>query len=307
MLRSARRQSWWIAWSWSLVVHTALLALMARAIFDRRTPAAGGVGLVTQLALGADQESASSRFDDSDWATAAPIAFQADREAAVTPAAFFEDRPPSDPTRVLPATAAEPSEPSAVATANGIAADGRRARTAIFGVPGEGTKFVYVFDRSASTGGPPYNTLAAAKTQLQASIDGLGPTHQFQIVFYNQTPTVFAPGQRSWGLCFATPRNKLLARKFIGSITPDGSTNHVEALRLALSLRPDVVFLLTDGDPPQLSGEQLETIRRMAAGVSINAIEFGAGPPTVADNFLTQLARQNAGLYGYLDISRLPH
>jgi hypothetical protein len=305
MLRSIRRQSWWIAWSWSLAVHLGLLALMARAMLERRAPP-GGAGLVTQLTLGADRESSASRFDDSDWATASPLAFSADREAAVTPSAFLDRQPPGDPTRVLPAVAGEPSEPPTVAPAGGAAADAHRTRTAIFGVPGEGTKFVYVFDRSASTGGPPHNTLAVAKAQLLASIDGLGPMHQFQIVFYNQTPTVFAPSQRSWGLCVATPRNKQLARKFIGSITPDGSTNHAEALRLALRLRPDVIFLLTDGDPPQLGVEELETIRRAAAGVSINAIEFGAGPPTVADNFLTQLARQNAGLYGYLDTSRLP-
>jgi hypothetical protein len=305
MLYRARRQLWWIAGAWSLAVHAALLGLMTLAILERRAPS-GGIGLTTQLTLDADQDAPPARFDDSDWSTGASLTFLAEREAAVTPATFLDREPPSDPTRVLPAVADTPATPSAAAPLGAASASMHRTRTAIFGVPGEGSKFVYVFDRSASTGGPPYNTLAAAKAQLIASIDGLGPMHQFQIVFYNQTPTVFTPSQRSWGLCFATPQNKLLARKFIGSITPDGSTNHAEALRVALGLRPDVIFLLTDGDPPQLSPEQLETIRRAARGVSINAIEFGVGPQPAADNFLLQLARQNAGLYGYLDLGRLP-
>jgi hypothetical protein len=303
MRLTANRQSWWIAWSWSLAVHAAALGLLAAAVFDRRAAVSGGVGLVAEMAIGGDEQTSRPRFDDSDWATASRIEFSADSNVA-RPAAFLDRQTPADPTQVLPAVATAPaaSEGQAAAARPGE----HRTRTAVFGVAGEGSKFVYVFDRSASTGGPPHNTLAAAKAQLLASLDGLGPRHQFQIVFYNQTPAVFTPSQRSWGLCFATPQNKLLARKFVGSITPDGSTNHAEALRVAIGLRPDVIFLFTDGDPPQLSAVQLEAVRRTAGGTSINAIEFGAGPPTASDNFLMQLARQNGGLYGYLDVSRLP-
>lgn len=315
MRLTANRQSWWIAWSWSLAVHAALVWLLAAAIVERRTPARGGVGLVTELSLAFDGPAAPDRFDDSDFSAAKRIDLAPALTEAVTQASYVDQTPPIDPTRVLPAVAAE-SVPAAApadapSTTGGTPAAGARAgmhhtRTAIFGVPGEGAKFVYVFDRSASTGGPTGDTLSAAKAQLIASIDGLQAVHQFQIVFYNQVPTVFALGRQSWGLCFATPQNKLLARRFIGSIMPDGSTNHLEALRLAIGLRPDVIFFLTDGDEPRLSAAQLDEIGRVARGISINTIEFGSGPQPSVDNFLSELARRNGGLYGYLDIGRMP-
>jgi Ca-activated chloride channel family protein len=314
MRSAANRQSWWIAGLWSVAVHAALLWLAATAILDRRAPAGGGMGLVAELRLAADGPSTRDRFDDSDWGPAARIDLAPALAQAVSPASYDEQTPPADPTRVLPAVATEPvtgggsADSPATAEARTSAANRpatNRTRTSIFGVPGEGAKFVYVFDRSASTGGPSHDTLSAAKTQLIASLEGLQPVHQFQIIFYNQTPTVFAPTRQSWGLCLATAQNKLLARRFIGSITPEGSTNHQEALRLALGLRPDVIFFLTDGDEPRLSAMQLETIGRMARGISINTIEFGVGPQPTTDDFLMQLARQNGGLYGYIDIGRL--
>jgi hypothetical protein len=39
---------------------------------------------------------------------------------------------------------------------------------------------------------------------------------------------------------------------------------------------------------------------------SINAIEFGYGPQSGADNFLVRLARQNNGMHVYVDVSQLP-
>ena len=181
-----------------------------------------------------------------------------------------------------------------------------RAKTAIFGVPGEGYKFVYVFDRSGSTGGPPgRDTLTAAKAQLVASIQGLEKTHQFQIIFYNEKPLVFNPTGQAGRLVFATEPNKELARRFILSVTSDGGTQHEEALTLALRMQPDVIFFLTDADEPKLSSYQLEKIHRLARGVTINAVEFGFGPQPEVNNFMVQIAKQNFGQYGYVDVTRL--
>lgn len=319
------RQSWRIAVCSSLALHAAMLSLAALSILPRREPAGGGVALTVELSMAGQTVSASNRVQDVDWdASGTSVDFTLDvarlgepaaAAPSVLPASFVDHARPIDPPKVVPAVAEAPASgvdrevrPASAVLPAGPAASpgvGRRTQTAIFGVPGEGTKFVYVFDRSASTGGPQYNTLAAAKAQLIQSLEGLQSVHQFQIIFYNQTPTVFTPGGRSWGLCAATPQNKLLARRFIGSITPDGSTSHLEALRLAIGLRPDVIFFLTDGDEPRLSAEDLEAIRLAAGAISINTIEFGAGPPPAVDDFLMLLARQNRGAFGYIDVSRL--
>ena len=62
--------------------------------------------------------------------------------------------------------------------------------------------------------------------------------------------------------------------------------------------------MLTDADDPKLTPAQLEKIRNLAAGIVINAIEFGPGPKPPAASFLAELARQNGGGYTYIDISK---
>jgi hypothetical protein len=181
-----------------------------------------------------------------------------------------------------------------------------KASTGVFGVKGEGTKFVYVFDRSASMDGYSGAPIAAAKSQLIASLKDLGPTHQFQIIFYNERPQVFSPTGTPGRLVFGTDQNKELARRFVSSIIADGSTSHETALIAALRMAPDVVFFLTDADEPQLNAAQLQRIARANTGTSVNAIEFGYGVQADKNNFLVRLADQNHGQHVYVDVSRLP-
>lgn len=238
--------------------------------------------------------------------------------AAVSLEELFDEAPSSDPSDLLPSPFAVIGpgalESGGVGTARGAengprgsrhALQGGKARTGVFGVEGEGNKFVYVFDRSGSMGGSGRNALRAAKVELIASLESLGDTHQFQIIFYNQQPRIFNLTGQPNKLCFATEQNKRMAAKFVGSITAGGSTEHELALVAAIKLQPDVIFFLTDADGADLYPEDLAKIRRMATGIAIHAIEFGLGPQTGRENFLVKLARDNGGRHGYVDISRL--
>ena len=183
---------------------------------------------------------------------------------------------------------------------------GGTARTGVFGAVGEGRKFVYVFDRSGSMDGHGGAPLSAAKSELVASLNDLGTTHQFQIIFYNEHPRVFNPTGTPGRLVFGTDQNKYLAQKFVGSITADGATRHEEALEMAIKMAPDVIFFLTDADEPRMTAKQLARVAHLNQGTSINAIEFGYGTQSDPDDFLVKLARQNGGKHVYVDISRLP-
>jgi hypothetical protein len=200
-------------------------------------------------------------------------------------------------------TAAEPSDGLQGLGFSIAPKQGGKARTSLFGLVGEGYKFVYVFDRSGSMGGSGQNALRAVKAELLRSLANLDTVHQFQIIFYNERPAIFNPTGTPGRLAFATEANKSRAVRFIDSITAEGGTAHEEALRLATGLQPDVIFFLTDADDPKLTLAQLEKIRHLAAGIIINAIEFGPGPKPTGDSFLAQLARQNGGGYTYVSLS----
>lgn len=179
--------------------------------------------------------------------------------------------------------------------------EGGKARTSLFGVVGEGYKFVYVFDRSGSMGGSGRTSLAAVKQELVKSLENLDTVHQFQIIFYNDRPLPFNPSGVPGRLAFATEANKQRVLHFLDTVVADGGTDHEEALRAACGMRPDVIFLLTDGDEPRLTAEQLAKIERWSAGIQINTIEFGPGPKPAGDSFLVRLARQSGGNYVYVD------
>jgi hypothetical protein len=140
---------------------------------------------------------------------------------------------------------------------------------------------------------------------LLASLETLGETHQFQIIFYNEHATMFPLAGQHGKLVFGNSMNKRSAEKFVRGIIADGGTYHEEALELALSMSPDVIFFLTDADQPALSPGKLLRIQRMNGGrTCINTIEFGLGPGGQRDNFLAQLARENGGGYAYIDITQ---
>lgn len=177
-------------------------------------------------------------------------------------------------------------------------------RTKVYGLNGEGFKFVYVFDRSGSMGGSGNKALNAAKRELLRSLDDLGPTHQFQIIFYNEDPIVMRIGTAT-NLMFADDSNKRTAHRFVESITADGATAHEPAIIAGLKFSPDVLFFLTDADQPELSPAQLDRIKRLNNGRTvINTIEFGLGPKIRKQNFLDVVAAQNNGASVYVDISR---
>jgi hypothetical protein len=182
---------------------------------------------------------------------------------------------------------------------------GGRGRTEVFGLVGEGTKFVYVFDRSGSMDGFGGRPLAAAKQELIASLRDWEEIHQFQIIFYNERPRVFNPTGGTPRLAWGDPPSKEQAERFVRGITADGATRHMDALRMALNLQPDVIFFLTDADEPQLAPAELARIRQRNRGTAIHAIEFGFGPRRSQESFLVRLARENGGRHVYVDISKL--
>lgn len=208
----------------------------------------------------------------------------------------------------LPAATELAGQMTAGARNTSLGPEHRYAQTGVFGVVGKGTKFVYVFDRSGSMASFAGRPLAAAKRELLASLQDLDSLHQFQIIFYNERPTIFNPvANLQPKMLFGGESEKKTAADFINSIVADGGTRHLDALRLALRMKPDVIFFLTDADEPTLTRAELEEIRKLndRIGCSIHAIEFGTGPRRSSDSFLVEIARQNSGNHVYVDLMKL--
>lgn len=172
------------------------------------------------------------------------------------------------------------------------------------GIWEKGTRFVYVLDASGSMAND--NAIGVAKMHLMASLQSLARTQQFQIIFYNETARAMTTrGEKQPKLYWADDRNRLLARQFISGIRADLGTRHMPAIKKALRMSPEVIFLLTDADEPRLDAGDLDEIKKLnQGGTRINCIEFGRGPDLGGDNFLKRLARQNGGKHRYQDVTQ---
>jgi hypothetical protein len=190
-------------------------------------------------------------------------------------------------------------------TGGGNGSGGGIPGAGFLGLRDRGTRVIYVIDCSTSMAND--NAMRTAKAALVASLQSLTESQQFQIVFYNNAPSLMKLRNASPGdLAYATEVNKTFARQYIAGIEPDLGTNHVPALQLALRLKPEVLFFLTDADEPQITPGELQELQRLNQGKTrIHTIEFGRGGELGENiNFLKKLASQNGGTYRYHDVRR---
>lgn len=185
----------------------------------------------------------------------------------------------------------------------GAALSAGQGTTSFFDIKAQGTRFVYIVDQSGSMG---FNgQLQVAKSEILTSLASLDATQQFQVMFYNTYFSQFKLQDKQAGMVWGTDINKTLVGQYIRSISPDGGTDHMPALKKALIYRPEHIFLLTDADQPRLTPKDLDEIKSIAAGrTQIHCVEFGKGGQLDVDNFLKQLARQNGGTYRYRDVTQ---
>ena len=213
-----------------------------------------------------------------------------------------------------PATGGQPDAATVVDAGGGNGS----VSVSFMGAQGTGRKFVYVLDRSASTGfGQRQSPLYVAKTELLASLQSIGEVSlseskpiQFQVIFFNNNTAIF----NTVGFGGSDPSGRMLrydqatferVQRFLGGIIAEGGTLPEPALLQAVGMGADCVFFMTDGDT-RLNPAQLLRIRQAAKGVQINVVEYGKGPRTTRSNSLQQLAVDNHGQHVYIDLRKRP-
>ena len=181
------------------------------------------------------------------------------------------------------------------------AAGGRQ--TQFFGISANSRRVVYVIDASESM--RQHHAMELARRRLWESLQQLTSEFQFQIVFFNLTTHTLGRGRDKTKLLPATSVNLRVAKQFLTGIQPDSGTDRLAAILLALSYKPDTVFVLTDADAPELDAQELRDIqRRNNSNATIHVVEFGIQADLSRDSFLKRLARQNGGRHRYHDLTR---
>ncbi len=228
-----------MVWSMSLLFHIIGLMLMFALAFPYRAERVDAAPPTTRATL-------LGALDDSPYDTANP--HQADLPVPTdTPLVRFSPQPQSPQ---LQARSTGKSDLSII----GIGAGGGdfselgfsirdQAGPEFFGLGSSARgvrKVVYVVDRSASM----IDTSIYVREELKRSVSALRRSQKFHIIFFNSgIPLEFSPNK----LVNAITARKQQAYKFIDSVEFVGATRPESAMRRAFAMKPDLIYLLSDG------------------------------------------------------------
>jgi len=154
-----------------------------------------------------------------------------------------------------------------------------------------GTKFVYVLDGSGSMTEPhseARNRLERVKIELIRSIGGMSEEMQFFVIFFNRQ-SVPMPAEK---LQAATLGNKRKYLEWCVKVRGGGGTDPRAALKKALALEPDVIYLLTDG---VFKADAVDEVTKLnTRGVAIHTFCIG---DSAGEAIVKAIAGKNNGKY----------
>ena len=104
---------------------------------------------------------------------------------------------------------------------------------------GNAYKIVYLCDAS----GTMMNVFDELRLEMQRSINNLREIQSFNVIFFRDQHVL----AYSKGLERATDAAKKRATEWLDPVAPAGQTDPFEAIRQAFALKPDLIFVLTDG------------------------------------------------------------
>jgi len=193
-------------------------------------------------------------------------------KSAATPAPTAKPETKPESTAPPPETAKPPEKPAE-----------------FFGVAAAGAKIVYVVDRSGSM----TDSIDYLKLELKRSIGKLTDDKSFHVIFYSSGPPVEMPTRQ---LVSATERNKQQAFEFIHGVIAQGETDPSNALKRAFELKPDVIFLLTDGE---FDKQIIDLVKQLNVGgkVKVHTIGFLYRD---GEQTLKRIADDNGGQYKFV-------
>jgi hypothetical protein len=160
-------------------------------------------------------------------------------------------------------------------------------QASFFGVRARGQLFVYVVDCSGSMIDD--DRLARATIELRRSVFALQTPQRFEVIFYNEDSIPMPGGPRPRP---ADPQAKNQLLYWLRLIEPDGGTDPRAALKQALAMRPDAVFLLSDGAFPEGTVDMVTKLNTRK--IPIHCVDLAGG---LGSDHLKRIAEANGGRY----------
>ena len=168
--------------------------------------------------------------------------------------------------------------------------DGIYAAVNFFGTKSNGRRFVFVVDNSNSMGRGKYET---ALDEMLKSVSVLSPKQQFYVIFFSDTAyRMFHPKPAERAVP-ATPDNKEKLRIWLYNTQMCLRTEGLDAMKAALALRPDVIYILGDGAFTDKTGRFLTAPHQRR--VVINTFGMEVNPKGRTE--LQAIAKANGGTY----------
>ncbi|MEQ8635977.1 vWA domain-containing protein [Gimesia maris] len=169
-----------------------------------------------------------------------------------------------------------------------------------FGINPQSKKIVYVVDSSNSMNFPHESEgktrLGRVKLELARAIHSMDEDQQFFVIFFSD----MAIPMPARALQPATNQAKKKYLNWVARVPGIGTTEPYQALLLALSLQPDTIYFLTDG---QFDPVIVKSFNKVAAQkyrnqkVTVNGICFGS---LEGEQTIRELAENNSGTFTFI-------
>jgi hypothetical protein len=190
------------------------------------------------------------------------------------------------------------------AVAQGKAASSKgKGGAEFFGTKAHGNKFVFVVDCSLSM--LENDRWLDAANELCNAIDRLQPEQQFYVILFDGgVHRMFHHSEREAALFPATDENKKLCREWLTTVRLGYETRPFLAVKNALELGPDAIYLLSDGDFKDRTADYLKKYNRPfdhfgqpQHQVVLHTFSFHSrlGQPV-----MRRIAHENAGQYVFI-------
>jgi hypothetical protein len=168
----------------------------------------------------------------------------------------------------------------------------QRPEVLFFRTAAEANSVAYVVDCSGSMASRRFER---ARAELNQSVGRLQSGQRFHVSFFNDRPIPMFGDHQPSELSPASPAVKARVQSWMEQVRGSGGTMPDQALQIAAKLRPEVIYLLSDGEFSPLRTATRDLIQ--ARGIVVHTIAFESSS---GGRMLEEIASWSGGTYRFV-------